>query len=77
MFLLRYLSQLVFLDKVLKIQLYVCNGYHDVLMMSMNLSDITILNINSVDYRCSINEISKSEAINVMQNIDLSEKIRT
>ena len=77
MFLLRYLSQLVFLDKVLKIQLYVCNGYHDVLMMSMNLSDITILNINSVDYRCSINEISKNEAINVMQNIDLSEKIRT
>ena len=77
MFLLRYLSQLVFLDKVLKIQLYACNGYHDVLMMSMNLSDITILNINSVDYRCSINEISKSEAINLMQNIDLSEKIRT
>ena len=77
MFLMRYLSQLVFLDKVLKVQLYVCNGYHDVLMMSMNLSDITILNINSVDYRCSINEISKSEAINLMQNIDLSEKIRT
>ena len=77
MFLMRYLSQLVFLDKVLKVQLYVCNGYHDVLMMSMNLSDITILNINSVDYRCSINEISKSEAINLMQNVDLSEKIRT
>ena len=32
----------------------VCNGYHDVLMMSMNLSDISILKIHSVDYRCII-----------------------
>ena len=28
----------------------VCNGYHDVLMMFMNLSDISILNIHGVDY---------------------------
>ena len=46
-------------------------------MMSMNLSDIAILNIKSTDYGCIITGISKSEAINVMQNIDLTEKSGT
>ena len=32
----------------------VFNGYHDVLMMSMNLRDISTLNIHGVDYRCII-----------------------
>ena len=31
--------------------------------MSMNLNDIGVLNIRSVDYRCIINEINKSEAM--------------
>ena len=44
-------------------------------MMSMNLSDISI-NINGVDYRRIITRISKSKAINVMQNIYLSNKYR-
>ena len=41
-------------------------------MMSMNLSDIAILNIK--DYRCIIRLISKHKAINLMQNTDLTEK---
>ena len=40
----------------------------------MNLSDIAISNIEDSDYRCIISGISKSEAINLMQNIDLNEK---
>ena len=43
-------------------------------MMSMHLSDIAILSIKSTDYCCIISGISKSDAINVMQNIDLTEK---
>ena len=39
-----------FLDKGFKFQSDVCNGCHDVLMMSMNLCDIAILNIHGVDY---------------------------
>ena len=39
-------------------------------MMSMNLDDIAILNINGADYRCIISRIRKSEAINLMKNID-------
>ena len=42
--------------------------------MSMKLSNITILNINGTDYHCIINEISQSEAINLMQNINLTKK---
>ena len=46
-------------------------------MISMNLSDIAILKIHGVDYRCIITGINKSEAINLKQNIDLSEKMGT
>ena len=45
-------------------------------MMSMNLNDIAILNIKGSDYRCLISLISKNEAINLMQNADLTEKSR-
>ena len=40
----------------------------------MNLSDIAILKIKGCDYRCIISLISKIEAINVMQNADLTKK---
>ena len=43
-------------------------------MMSMNLSDTVILIIKEFDYHCITSGISKSEAINLMQNIDLTEK---
>ena len=43
----------------------------------MNLSDIAIWNIKGSDYRCIINGIRKSEAINLMQNTDLTEKSGT
>ena len=38
-------------------------------MMSMNLGNIAILDINFVDYRYVISRIRKSETINLMQNI--------
>ena len=41
--------------------------------MSMNYSDIAILNIKGSDYRC-IRLISKNEAIKLMQNADLTKK---
>ena len=66
-----------FLNKGFKFQANVCNGCHDLLMMSMNLSDIAILHIKGSDYCCIISGISKSEAINLMQNTDLTKKSRT
>ena len=50
------------------------NGCHDLLVMSMELSDIAILNIKVSDYCCIINLISKNEAIDLMQNADLTRK---
>ena len=62
-----------FLNNRFKLEPYVCNRCHD-LLMSMNLSDIYILNIKNTDYGCIINGISKREAIKLLQNIDLTEK---
>ena len=49
-----------FLYKDFKFQPNVCNGCHDLLMLSMNLSDIAISIIKSADYCCIIIWISKS-----------------
>ena len=54
-----------FLNKVFKFQPDVCNGYHDQLMMPLNLSHISILNIKEADYFCIISGISKIEATNL------------
>ena len=40
----------------------------------MTLSDIAILNKKDADYCCIISIITKSAAINLMQNTDLTEK---
>ena len=48
-------------------QQFVCNGCHGVLMMSINLNDIAISNINGADYRCIINGVSKSDALNLLK----------
>ena len=57
-----------FLNYSFKFQPNVCNRYHDLLMMSINLSNIAILNIKGSHYRCIIRLISKNKAINLMQN---------
>ena len=46
-------------------------------MMPMNSSDIAILNIKDANYHCIISGINKNEAINLMQNANLTEKSRT
>ena len=66
-----------FLNKEFKFQPDVCNRYHDLLMVSIDLSDISILNIKGSNCRCIINGISKSEAIKLLENIGLTEKSGT
>ena len=43
-------------------------------MIFINLSDIAILNINGSDYHCIIILMRNNEAINLLQNADLTEK---
>ena len=63
-----------FLKKGFKFQPCVFSGCNDVLVISMNISDIAILNIQGTDYRCVINGISKSEPVNLLQKANLSER---
>ena len=65
-----------FLNHSFKFQPNVCNRCHDLLTMSMNLSDIAILNIKYSDYCRIISLTSKNEVINLMQNADFTEKSR-
>ena len=65
-----------FLNYSFKFQPNVCHRCHD-LLMSMNLSDIANLNIKGSYYRCIISLISKNEAINLFQNVDLTKKNQT
>ena len=58
------LSLLVF-NHGFRFQDSLCNGCHDL----TTLNDIAITTIKNVDYRCIINEISKSEAINLSEII--------
>ena len=44
-----------FLNKRIKFQPNACNGCHDLLIMSLNLTDNAILNINSSDKRLKRN----------------------
>ena len=63
-----------FLNHSFKFQSTVYNRCHDLLMMSINPSDTTILNIEGSDYCCIINLVSKNEAINILKKADLTEK---
>ena len=46
-------------------------------MMSVNFSDVAILNIRGSDYRCITSLISKNEAVKLMENVDLTKKSKT
>ena len=63
-----------FLNYSFKFQPNICNRCHNLLMISINLSDIAILNIKGSYYCCIISLISKNQAINLLQNADLTEK---
>ena len=71
---MNYLSLLLFLGKGFTFQPYVCNGCYDILLISVNLSNIAILTICNIDYCCIVTEITKYKAKSVMQKIDLTEK---
>ena len=48
-----------FLNKGFDFQSFVCSRFHDVIMLSFNLSNIGVLGIKDIDHRFIISEISK------------------
>ena len=63
-----------FFNRGFESQDYVCNGCHDLSMLCLNISDITIITIKNVNYRCIIHSISKSEATNLLGNSVLEDR---
>ena len=54
-----------FLNHGFESQDSVCNGCHDLTMLSVDISDIDIITVKNLDCHCIIHNISKSEAINL------------
>ena len=63
-----------FLNFNFKFQLNVCNRCHGLLMKYLNFSDVAKVNAKGSHYRCIISLISEDEAINLMQNAELTEE---
>ena len=63
-----------FKDTGFTYQPYVCNKCHDLSMFVRDLKDLTILKIKGVDYRCYVFNMSKKEAIKLVNNSKLGNK---
>ena len=63
-----------FKDIGYKYEPYICNGCHDLSMVVYDLNDFMILNIKGVDYRCYVFNMSKSDAINLLNSSVLDNK---
>ena len=51
-----------------KFQDSVCNGCHDLTVLSVNISNIATITVKNIDYHCIVHNISRSEAINLLKN---------
>ena len=63
-----------FFNHGFKFQDCVCNGCHDLTMLSVTISDIAIITVKNVDYCCIIHN-SKSEAIHLLKIVGIYKKI--
>ena len=63
-----------FKDISYKYEQYVCNGCHDLSMMVYGQDHFMVLNIKDVDYRCFVFNMSKNDAIKLLNNSLLGNK---
>ena len=68
------LSLLGFKDIGYKFKPCVCLKSHDISLMVYELKNIAILNVKGVDYRCVLWNISRNDAINMLNNYKLDDK---
>ena len=57
-----------------KYEPHVCNKCQDLLIVVYDLKNFMILNIKGVDYRCYVFNMSRSDAINLLNNYWLDNK---
>ena len=70
-----FVTIVIFLNYSFKFKPNICNRRHDLLMMSINISDIAILTTKDSHYFCIINLNRKIEAMNLFENTDLTKKL--
>ena len=63
-----------FKDIGYKCEPYVCNQCHDLSIVVYDLNDFMILSIKGVDYRCYVFNMSKNDAIKLLNNSVLDDK---
>ena len=63
-----------FKDIGFKYQPYVCNNCHDLSMVVQDLKNLMIFKMKGVDYRCYVFNISRSDAINLLNKSCLGKK---
>ena len=63
-----------FKDIGYKYEPHVCDKCYDLSMIVYDLNDFMILNIKGVDYRCYLFNMSKSDAIKLLNNSVLDNK---
>ena len=64
-----------FLGKSFKYESYLCNGCHDLMQKTMSFNDVAFVSVKGSDYRIHFCYMSKDDAINIMNNCNLNEKI--
>ena len=57
-----------------KFQSSICNGCHDLTMLCLDIKNIAIITVKGVDYRRIIHDISKSEAIHLLEHSVLEDR---
>ena len=64
-----------FSDKYFNYERYLYNGFHDLIQKSMSFNDVAIVSIKGNGYRIHFWYMSKNDAISIMNNSNLNEKI--
>ena len=62
-----------FFNHRFKYQNFICNGCHDLTMLCLNISDTAIIIVKGVDCCCIIHDISRFEAIYLLENSVLND----
>ena len=70
----KLLNHCWFFNHGFKFQDSVCNGYHDLLILCLDRTDISIITVKCVDYRCIIHDIIKLKAIYLLENTALEDR---
>ena len=65
-----------FLNKTVSYEPYLCNGCHDLMQKAMNFNDVAVVSVERSDYKSHVWYMSKYDAVNIMNNSSLNEKIR-